>query len=343
YPYTVFPEEVTVLFSTDYQETRPKMTMVWIRPDGKQIDLVEGAITHDTYSLFNVLADKGKTWWGSGQGVYPPMQTLFEDESRTESIPLQGTYTLQIIATVYEPNSTVDAELIIPGKVYGIAGTNGDGVDMGILLLASAPLTLLYGILGAVGVNLGAMFLAAIAITFGGGVDNLIQRLTEIKTLIPTFPIALMVALLYTNNSWLVMGVLILINIFGSVLKEYRAIFLQAKESVYVEAAHAYGASKMRIVSHYMLPRIITMLIPQLVIGIPAYSFLQATLTFLMGGELTGGNTWGSLLALNLDSLRYGYIHLTIEPAILLFLIGFGFALVGFNLENILNPRLRKY
>lgn len=344
YPYTVFPDDVTVVIDSEYQQIRPKINMIWLRPDGGQIDLLNEAISHTTYSFYNVLANKGRpNMWGIGYGVYPPMQTLFEDKSLQEPTPLQGTYKLLITGTGFEADKTLDAHLIIPGSVYGIAGTDGNGTDMALLLLACTPLTLLYGILGAVGVNLGAMLLAAMAATFGGWVDNLIQRLTEIKMLLPAFPLALMIAVLYTNNTWIIMGILILINVFGSVLKEYRAIFLQTKETIYVEAARAYGASKMRIVFHYLLPRVITMLIPQLVIGIPAYSFMQATLTFLMGGELTGGITWGGLLAVNLESIRYGYIHLTLEPAILLFLLGLGFALIGFNLEAILNPRLRKY
>ena len=60
-------------------------------------------------------------------------------------------------------------------------------------------------------------------------------------------------------------GVVILLGIFGSGILTYRSMFLQVKESGYIDAARAYGESSGRIILRYMIPKVIPVLIPQFV------------------------------------------------------------------------------
>ncbi len=52
-----------------------------------------------------------------------------------------------------------------------------------------------------------------------------------------------MIGTLYSRSIWLMLGLVILLSIFGLQIKNYRAIFLQVKESPYIDAARAYGAA----------------------------------------------------------------------------------------------------
>jgi peptide/nickel transport system permease protein len=163
-----------------------------------------------------------------------------------------------------------------------------------------------------------------------------------VNLILPFLPILIMVGTFYSRSLWVLLGVLILLNIFGGAIKTYRAVFLQVKESPYIEAARAYGASDWRIVFRYLIPRIIPLLIPRLVTLIPTFVFIEASLAVLGLGDPVLP-TWGKVIndAYNNGALFQGDYYWVLEPSILLMLTGFAFALVGFSLDRIFNPRLR--
>ena len=131
-------------------------------------------------------------------------------------------------------------------------------------------------------------------------------------------------------------------NIFGSSLKEYRAMFMQFKEAPYIEAAKAYGCSNWRIIFKYLLPRIVQVMVPQLVISVPSFVFLEATLAYL-GVATPYLPTWGKVINQALNQGTYwGYYYWVLEPIALVLVTGLAFAFVGFALDKILNPRLRE-
>jgi peptide/nickel transport system permease protein len=151
-----------------------------------------------------------------------------------------------------------------------------------------------------------------------------------------------MVGTFYSRSIWVMLGVVILLSIFGSAIKSYRALFLQVKEAPYIEAARAYGAGNTRIIVQYMVPRILPLLIPQLVVLIPTYVFLEASLAVLGLGDPVLP-TWGKLIndAQNNGALFNGYYYWVLQPAALLIITGLSFAMVGFAMDRIFNPRLR--
>jgi peptide/nickel transport system permease protein len=155
-------------------------------------------------------------------------------------------------------------------------------------------------------------------------------------------PIAITIYYLYSDSIWVILGVIIILSIFGSAIKTYRAAFLQVKEAGYIEAALAYGASNWRIIRHYLVPRIIPLLIPQLVILVPTYVFFEATLAYLNVSD-PKLPTWGKVIYDALTrGVYHGYYYWVLEPVALIILTGLAFAVVGFALDSILNPRLRK-
>jgi len=146
----------------------------------------------------------------------------------------------------------------------------------------------------------------------------------------------------YSRSIWTLLGVTVVLSIFTGAIKTDRAIFLQVRESPYIEAAKAYGASGRRIIFRYMIPRIIPLLIPALVSAIPSYVFLEASLAVLGLGDPVLP-TWGKVIndAFSNGALYKGYYYWILEPAVLLMITGLGFAMLGFALDRIFNPRLR--
>ena len=139
------------------------------------------------------------------------------------------------------------------------------------------------------------------------------------------------------------LGWIIALSIFGGAVKGYRAIFLQVKEAPYIEAAKAYGAGNARIITLYLIPRIIPVLIPNLVNGIPGFVFLEAALAVLGLGDPVLP-TWGKLIndAHSQGALYNGQYYWILQPTVLLMLTGLAFAMVGFALDRVFNPRLRE-
>jgi peptide/nickel transport system permease protein len=152
-----------------------------------------------------------------------------------------------------------------------------------------------------------------------------------------------MIGTFYSRSLWVILGAVILLSIFGAAIKTYRAVFLQIRELPYIDAARAYGAGSSRIIFSYLVPRVLPLLIPNLVTLVPTFVFLEATLAVLgLGDPILP--TWGKIIqnANAQGALFNGYYYWILEPAVLLMLAGLAFAMVGFALDRIFNPRLRE-
>jgi peptide/nickel transport system permease protein len=332
-----FPQELAVFFTTQFDTKQPHVEMTWQTPDGREIRIGEispGSV--DSYRF------EGDSRLARRLRNVAPQQALFAVPDSDPLTPLKGTYTFSINALVFEEGGDVDAKFVSYGKVSGIAGTDHRRRDLSVAILWGTPVALAFGLLAALGTTITTMFIAALGVWFGSIIDAVIQRITEVVLILPVLPILIMVGTFYSRSIWVILGVVILLSIFGSAIKSYRAIFLQVKESPYIEAARAYGAGNMRIIIQYMIPRIVPILIPQIVVLIPSLVFLEASLSVLGLGDPVLP-TWGKVIddANRNGALFNGYYYWVLQPAALLILTGLGFAMVGFALDRIMNPRLR--
>ncbi len=189
-----------------------------------------------------------------------------------------GRYTLQIDGLTFEQNSDINAKLVLLGQVYGFAGTDNLRRDLFFPLIWGMPFALGFGLFGALITTLLSMIISAAGVWFGGWVDNLIQRVTEMNLVLPVLAICVLAYAYLGINLWIILLLIVLLNVFGSPTKNFRSAFLTIKTAPYIEAAQAYGASSMRIILHYMVPKIIPVIIPQLIILIPSFVFLEVTL-----------------------------------------------------------------
>jgi peptide/nickel transport system permease protein len=155
----------------------------------------------------------------------------------------------------------------------------------------------------------------------------------------PVVGICVLFYAFYDVDLWTILGVVIVLNAFGGPTKSFRAAFMQVREAPYIEAAQVYGAGNWRIVFIYMVPKIVPVLIPQLIALIPSFVFLEATMGMFNINPVYP--TWGKVIY---DALMQGYgwgsRYWVLQPIVLLLLTGFGFALLGSVLDRILNPSL---
>jgi len=337
YQYDNLPQDFVIYLYSQSVRKHPLVELTWITPDGREIPL--GTVKPESTESAIYIGNDEQLQRRFNQDYV--MEGLFVDPATGESKPLKGIYQLQIKGFLFEDEADLDAETVLYGQVYGLAGTDDMRRDLMLPLLSGAPVALAFGLLGAIATSLLSMFLAAFGVWFGSWVDSLIQRISEVVMTVPTLAVSILVFLMYSHSVWAVLGVIVLLNIFGSALKNFRAVFLQAKEAPYLEAAQAQGAGDWRIIWKYLLPRIFPVMIPQLVIMVPVYVYYEVTLAFIGISDPTLP-TWGRMIYDALENQAFQFHpHRILIPVTLLVVTGLGFALLGLALDRILNPRLR--
>jgi peptide/nickel transport system permease protein len=330
-----YPQDMILYITSNYQEKQPFISLEWLTPDGRTIRIANMA-----------LAQKQTYRFSQDQKLQTKLRTddiipaLFSDEETGDII--RGKYQLLITGATFEPDSDINLEFVLHGQVFGLAGTDHSRRDLVVPLLWGAPVALAFGLIASLGTSILTMVIAALGTWYGGWVDELIQRITEINLVLPFLSILIMIGTFYSRSIWVILGATIVLSIFTGAIKGYRSIFVQVKESMYIEAARAYGASGSRIVFLYLIPRMIPLLIPGLVSSVPAFVFLEASLAVLGLGDPVLP-TWGKIIenANSNGALYRGYYYWILEPATLLMITGLGFAMLGFALDRVFNPKLR--
>ncbi|MBE0682824.1 MAG: ABC transporter permease [Anaerolineales bacterium] len=333
--YDYYPQEMLIYFTSKYKEKQPFVSIELLTPDNRTIRIANFAIGNKFTYRFSQ-DEKLRTKLRTDAAILA-LFSLPDTDS-----PLKGKYKLIITGTTFEPDSTMEAEFVFHGQVYGLAGTDHARRDLTLPLLWGVPVALAFGLLASIGTSVLTMIIAAIGAWYAGWVDELIQRITEINLVLPFLAILIMIGTFYSRSIWVILGATILLSIFTGAIKAYRAVFIQVKESMYIEAAKAYGASSSRIIFLYLIPRMIPLLIPSLVQSVPAFVFLEASLAVIGLGDPVLP-TWGKIIqdANSNGALYKGYYYWVLEPAVLLMITGLGFAVLGFALDRIFNPRLR--
>ncbi|MCE9661861.1 ABC transporter permease [Halomonas sp. M5N1S17] len=340
YDYEGFPSEINLFLRAEGHEQRPFARLLWQAPDGRELMLGGYRIGRD----HRISLSQDRALERRLGGLVPHIGLLAEPDADAGAQPQvqPGRYTLMLDAVVFDEQAGIDAELVLYGRVHGIAGTDHQRRELSLALMWGTPVALAFGLLAAVGTTITTLIIAAVGVWYRGWVDATIQRLTEVNMILPLLPILVMVGTLYSTSIWLMLGVVVVLGIFSAGIKMYRAMLLPIREAPYIEAAQAYGAGNLRIVMRYMIPRILPVLIPTFVTLIPTFVFLEASLAVLGLGDPVLP-TWGKVLndAQSQSALYNGYYYWVVSPAVLLMLTGLGFAMLGFALDRVFNPRLR--
>jgi peptide/nickel transport system permease protein len=339
--YAELPKDLALFMRGSFEEKQPFADIYLVRPDGTEERLLSEAISANQTVFFSQVTDLQRRV-ARNTGFEDTLTGLLSVPETDPPQIMKGTYQILVEGIGFEPDSDIDVEFVSYGKVHGIAGTDHLRRDLSVALLWGIPIALAFGLIASLGTTVLTMIIAAIGVWYGGWIDELIQRITEVNLVLPFLSILIMVGTFYSKSIWVILGVTVLLSIFGGGIKTYRANFMQIKESMYIEAAQAYGANDFRIIFMYLIPRIIPLLIPGLVSSIPTFVFLEASLAVLGLGDPVLP-TWGKIIndAQQSGALYNGMYYWILQPAVLLMVTGLAFAMLGFSLDRIFNPRLR--
>ena len=225
------------------------------------------------------------------------------------------------------------------------AGTDAFGRDILSRLIYGARTALSIGFLSSmVGCTLGAAIGVASAY-FGGRIDDVIQRITDILLSFPIVVLALVVVAMLGRK--LVLGidlnliVAIAIPIVPKVIRVVRAAALTVREMPYVDAARAGGFSHARIIFRHMAPNVAAPYLIMLTAYIAQAILLEASLSFLGLGVAEPTPSWGLMLAGNASDFYREAPWMILFPGFAISLAVFAFNLFGDSLRDWLDPKLR--
>ncbi len=240
----------------------------------------------------------------------------------------------------YDPVANNFAVMFRPPGPQYLLGTDNFGRDVLSRIIFGSRTALLVAFTSSfVGATLGAL-LGVVSAYFGGRVDDLIQRVTDIILAFPLIILALaMVAALGTGTLNVIIA--ITIPMIPRVSRVIRASALALREMPFVEAARAIGASDVRIIFQHLLPNVVAPYLVMLTAFLGQAILLEASLSFLGLGVAEPTPAWGLMLRGAATQFAERAPWLALAPGIAISLAVFAFNLLGDALRDALDPRLR--
>jgi peptide/nickel transport system permease protein len=219
-------------------------------------------------------------------------------------------------------------------------GTDQAGVDVFAKMVHGTTIALLVGfvsmgIAGTIGIVVGAL-----GGYFGGWIDMLTSRVTEIVMCIPTLVLILaVIAVIEKPTIWHTMAIIGATGWTG-IARLTRGEFLRIKSSEFVMAARAAGAGPVRIMLRHVLPNALAPILVPITFGIASAILMESSLSFLGFGPPPPTASWGSVLNDARSNLSMWW--LVVFPGIAVFLTVLAYNLIGEGLQEATDPRLRE-
>lgn len=226
-----------------------------------------------------------------------------------------------------------------PGEAGFLLGSDSLGRDVAAGIAHGAKTSLLIGLLATLVAVVAGVFMGALAGYYGGWVDDLLMRTTEMFQTIPSFIFAiLLVAIMKPSIESIVIAIAVVS--WPAVARLVRGEFLSLKNREFVQAGHTLGMSDARIILAEILPNCLS---PIIVIGslmVATAILIESGLAFLGLGD-PNIMSWGFQIGAGRTLLRSAWWVCTF-PGIAILITVLAINLVGEGLNDALNPRLRE-
>jgi len=238
-----------------------------------------------------------------------------------------------------DPLGMVAMPLLWPGEETAfLLGSDSLGRDVAAGIAHGARVTLLVGAVAAAISLVIGMLIGCVAGYFGGWIDDVLVRLTEVFQTVPSF---LLVIVLVVIGQPSIPGIAFAIGLasWPVIARLVRAEFRSLRASEFVMAARSQGFSNLRIICQEMLPNALPPVIVSTSVIVASAILIESGLSFLGLGDPNVAS-WGSMIGEGRGQLRTAWF-LSALPGAFIILTVMALNLVGDGLNDALNPRLR--
>lgn len=221
-------------------------------------------------------------------------------------------------------------------------GTDDQGRSVFTLTLHGSKISLLVGLSATVITMVIGSAVGLIAGFRGGWTDQLLMRITDWGLVIPWLMLAISLASIF-GQSLFVIILVIGLTTWPSTARLVRSQTLSVRERPYVERSRALGASNWQLVSRHVLPNVMPVIMANTVLIVAIAILSETALSFLgLGDPLS--KSWGSILedASSGGAATRGAWWWLGAPGLCIVLVVLAFTMIGFALDQIINPRLRE-
>ena len=228
-------------------------------------------------------------------------------------------------------------------------GTDDSGYDLFTNLMLGGRISLTIGFVVVILEALIGVILGGIAGYFGGWVDQLIMRIVDILSCIPTIPIMLILSATLTSLGILDISrlyyMMVVLTLFGwtGIARLVRGQILSLREQEFMLAAKCSGLSTYRKIFKHLIPNVMPQLIVSMTMGLGSIILTEATLGYLGLGAPLGTPTWGAMISAA-SKLEYlsGYPNFWVPPGICITLAILAFNFVGDGLRDAFDPKMKR-
>lgn len=269
-----------------------------------------------------------------------------------------GNYTLEFIVTIADQmegdmDVTIyvdNLQLVLYGKTFGLLGTSQIPAttprDLFTMLVYGTRISFMIGLLTAIFSVLIGLFVGLVSGYVRGFVDEGLMRFADFLLVLPGLPLLIVLVTVLGRSIWNIIGVLIFMGWMGFA-RSVRSMVLSLRERPFIESARASGAGTGYVIYRHILPNVFALVYISMATSVPGAIIAEASLAWLGLGDVNIPS-WGmmlydfSLTGLALAESIGTYWFWVIPPGVAIALMAMAFILMGFSLDEILNPRLRK-
>ncbi len=222
-----------------------------------------------------------------------------------------------------------------------LLGADGQGHSMLMWVTYGARISLAVGVLSAAMTMLLAILVGATAGYFGGWVDAVIMRVTDVFLTLPFLPLIILLSAYVAHGSWIAIVVLFGVLSWPGAARLVRGYYLTFRTQEFTEAARAVGVSDTRIIFRHILPNALSPIIVAATLAVAGFIITEAAIDFLGVGIQPPTVSWGLALSGAEEAFAQNNWWWVVFPGLFLLLTTLSINFMGDGLRDALDVRSR--
>ncbi len=302
-------------------------------PDGDRVTSISAGTRH-----FTALTEKGRVYaWGQNYRNQCEVPNELQEEGAVD----------EVIASGFQNYAYKDGKLVDKWGLKGyVMGTDDLGRDVFNRIMNGGRMTMTIGAVAVIVSTIIGIIVGCVSGYFGGAIDIILMRVTEIFGAIPFLPFALCLsAILQSSDLHEDTRIFIIMLILGALswtglAKLIRGQILSEREREFVTAARSMGVKEKRIAFKHILPNIVSVILVTVTLDFASCMLTESSLSYLGFGVRLPRPTWGNMLdgsrnATVIQSFWWRWLF----PAIFLSIVVICINIIGDTLRDVLDPK----